>query len=122
MTQHDASDRAIVRLIPKAEARAIRHGYPWVYANELVTDRRTRGLPAGSIALLEDANRTPMGVLAVNPASKIICRMLDQNPEAIDRLCELARKDPVTLVYGAKDEAHNNAVVLKEYLERRLET
>jgi 23S rRNA (cytosine1962-C5)-methyltransferase len=83
MTQHDASDRATVRLIPKAEARAIRHGYPWVYANELVTDRRTRGLPAGSIALLEDANRTPMGVVAVNPASKIICRMLDQNPEAV---------------------------------------
>ncbi|MDA1153646.1 MAG: class I SAM-dependent rRNA methyltransferase [Proteobacteria bacterium] len=83
MTQHDASDCAIVRLIPKAEARAIRHGYPWVYANELVTDRRTRGLPAGSIALLEDANRTPMGVVAVNPASKIICRMLDQNPEAV---------------------------------------
>jgi 23S rRNA (cytosine1962-C5)-methyltransferase len=83
MTQHDASDRATVRLIPKAEARAIRHGYPWVYANELVTDRRTRGLPAGSLALLEDANRTPMGVVAVNPASKIICRMLDQNPEAV---------------------------------------
>ena len=83
MTQHDASECAIVRLIPKAEARAIRHGYPWVYANELVTDRRTRGLPAGSIALLEDANRTPMGVVAVNPASKIICRMLDQNPEAV---------------------------------------
>ncbi|WP_424179662.1 RSP_2647 family RNA methyltransferase [Yoonia sp. TsM2_T14_4] len=83
MTQHDASDRATVRLIPKAEARAIRHGYPWVYANELVTDRRTRGLPAGSLALLEDANRTPMGVVAVNPASKIICRMLDQNPDAV---------------------------------------
>ncbi|WP_111735746.1 DUF488 domain-containing protein [Roseovarius amoyensis] len=47
---------------------------------------------------------------------------LDQNPEAVDRLCDMARKDPVTLVYGAKDEAHNNAVVLKEYLERRLET
>lgn len=73
----------VVRLIPKAEARAIRHGFPWVYANELVTDRRTRNLTPGTIARLEDAARTPMGVVAVNPASKIICRMLDQNPDAV---------------------------------------
>lgn len=73
----------VVRLIPKAEARAIRHGFPWVYANELVTDRRTRNLTPGTIAQLEDANRVPMGVVTVNPASKIICRMLDQDPEAV---------------------------------------
>ena len=74
--------RPVVRLIPKAEARAIRHGFPWVYANELVTDRRTRGLAPGTLAVLEDATRTPMGVVAVNPASKIICRMLDTDPDA----------------------------------------
>lgn len=72
-----------VRLIPKAEARAIRHGFPWVYANELVTDRRTRKLAPGSLAVLEDANRVAMGVVAVNPNSKIICRMLDSDPEAV---------------------------------------
>lgn len=73
----------VVRLIPKAEARAIRHGFPWVYANELVMDRRTRKLAPGSLANLEDASRTPMGVVAINPASKIICRMLDQDPDAV---------------------------------------
>lgn len=72
-----------VRLTPKADARAVRHGFPWVYANELVTDRRTRGLTGGAIARLEDSNRVAMGVVAVNPASKIICRMLDQHPEAV---------------------------------------
>lgn len=77
-----AATRPVVRLIPKAEARAIRHGFPWVYANELVTDRRTRGLAAGTLATLEDAGRTPMGIVAVNPASKIICRMLDSDPQA----------------------------------------
>ncbi|MEY1555853.1 RSP_2647 family RNA methyltransferase [Yoonia sp. R2331] len=73
----------IVRLTPKADARAVRHGFPWVYANELVTDRRTRKLPGGSLAVLEDSNRVTMGVVAVNPASKIICRMLDRDPAAI---------------------------------------
>jgi 23S rRNA (cytosine1962-C5)-methyltransferase len=83
MTDNSPSALPVVRLIPKAEARAIRHGFPWVYANELVTDRRTRNMTAGSLAILEDASRTPMGVVAVNPNSKIICRMLDSNPEAV---------------------------------------
>ncbi len=83
MTEDMQTDRPTVRLTPKAEARAIRHGFPWVYANELVTDRRTRKLAAGTIATLEDAGRQPMGVVTVNPASKIICRMLDRNPDAV---------------------------------------
>ena len=83
MTDIEPKTMPVVRLIPKAEARAIRHGFPWVYANELVTDRRTRNLTPGTIAQLEDANRTPMGVVTVNPASKIICRMLDQDPDTV---------------------------------------
>ncbi|GHG79987.1 RSP_2647 family RNA methyltransferase [Pseudodonghicola xiamenensis] len=81
-----------VRLMPKANARAIRHGFPWVYANELVTDRRTRALSPGSLAVLEDSTRVEMGVVAVNPASRIICRMLDRDPAAvIDRAWFAAR-------------------------------
>jgi 23S rRNA (cytosine1962-C5)-methyltransferase len=86
MTTHSSSATAaelpIVRLMPKANARAIRHGAPWVYANELVTDRRTKGLSPGSLAQLHDHDRQPMGVVAVNPLSKIIARMLDQDPQA----------------------------------------
>ncbi len=76
-------DLPIIRLMPKAEARAIRHGFPWVFANELVTDRRTRALAPGTIARLEDAERRALGVVTVNPASKIIARMLDRNPDAV---------------------------------------
>lgn len=71
----------IIRLKPKAEARAIRHGFPWVFANELVTDRRTKSLAAGSFAQLEDADRNPLGIVAVNPASKIFARMMDREPQ-----------------------------------------
>ncbi|MDZ4136647.1 MAG: class I SAM-dependent methyltransferase, partial [Paracoccaceae bacterium] len=74
--------RPVVRLKPKAEARAIRHGFPWVYADELVTDRRTQSLAPGTLAVLEDADRRPLGLVTVNPASKIIARMLDRDPEA----------------------------------------
>jgi 23S rRNA (cytosine1962-C5)-methyltransferase len=71
-----------VRLMPKANARAVRRGFPWVYANELVTDRRTRGLEPGTIARLEDSERKFMGVVSVNSNSKIICRMLDRDENA----------------------------------------
>jgi 23S rRNA (cytosine1962-C5)-methyltransferase len=78
-----APTRPVVRLRPKAEARAIRHGFPWVYADELVTDRRTQALPPGQLAVLEDAERRPLGLVTVNPKSKIIARMLDRDPEAV---------------------------------------
>ena len=74
--------RPVVRLKPKAEARAIRHGFPWVYADELVTDRRTAKLEPGSLAVLEDGERRPLGLVTVNTKSKIIARMLDRDPEA----------------------------------------
>jgi uncharacterized protein YeaO (DUF488 family) len=41
---------------------------------------------------------------------------LDENGTQVEKLRELAKAGSVTLVYGAKDETHNNAVVLFEYL------
>lgn len=79
----EATPLRTVRLKPKAEARAIRHGFPWVYADELVTDRRTQGLPPGALAVLEDGERRPLGLVTVNVNSKIIARMLDRDPEAV---------------------------------------
>ena len=76
------SDRPVVRLKPKVNARPLRHGFPWVYSSDLVTDRRTKALAPGTLALLEDAGRAPLGVVAVNAGSKIIARMLDLDPGA----------------------------------------
>ena len=84
--EHDTPSARIlptVRLKPKAEARAIRHGFPWVYADELVTDRRTSSLEPGSLAVLEDGERRALGLVTVNVKSKIIARMLDRNEAAV---------------------------------------
>ena len=77
-----STDRPAVRLRPKADARRIRHGAPWAFADELVLDRRTRALPAGTLVRLEDAARAPLGTAALTPASRIAVRMLDRDPEA----------------------------------------
>jgi uncharacterized protein YeaO (DUF488 family) len=45
---------------------------------------------------------------------------LDKMPAEIGELLNEARRGMVTLVFAARDETHNNAVALKEYLERRL--
>jgi uncharacterized protein YeaO (DUF488 family) len=44
---------------------------------------------------------------------------LDENRDAVEQLLGHARRGTVTLVYGAKDEKHNNAAALKEYLAAR---
>lgn len=82
----------VIRLRPNVEPRAIRHGAPWVFDNEIVTDRRTKALLAGTIALLEDAERAPLGLVAVNMASKIMARMMERDVSvAIDRDWLVAR-------------------------------
>lgn len=77
------ADLPVIRLRPKSKPQAIRHGFPWVFADELVVDRRTRAIAPGSFALLEDAERREMGVVTVNAESKIIARMMDPDPQAV---------------------------------------
>jgi uncharacterized protein YeaO (DUF488 family) len=43
---------------------------------------------------------------------------LDGNGEAIGRLQDMIAKGPVTLLYGAHDAEHNQAVALADYLKR----
>jgi len=46
-------------------------------------------------------------------------RELDGKPELVDELAVLLRKGPVTLLFGAKDEEHSQAVALAAYMRRR---
>jgi uncharacterized protein YeaO (DUF488 family) len=43
---------------------------------------------------------------------------LAERQEALDALRELAAGRQLTLVYGARDEQHNNAVALRDYLQQ----
>ena len=79
-------DRPTIRLKPKSDPRRIRRGFPWVYDNEIVTDRRTKAIAPGTVATLEDHERTPVATVTVNPNSRIFARVLDRDPgAAIDR-------------------------------------
>jgi uncharacterized protein YeaO (DUF488 family) len=45
---------------------------------------------------------------------------LDQKPETWEPLMQAARKGNITLVFSARDTEHNNAVALKDYLDKHL--
>jgi 23S rRNA (cytosine1962-C5)-methyltransferase len=81
----DAS-RPVLRLKPRADARRIRHGHPWAWSDDLVLDRRARAVPPGALAVLEDAERRPLGVGVATVGARIGLRLLDRDPAAaIDR-------------------------------------
>jgi uncharacterized protein YeaO (DUF488 family) len=44
---------------------------------------------------------------------------LEENDEQLARLREEIKKGAVTLLYGAKDEEHNDAVALAEFLRNQ---
>jgi len=43
---------------------------------------------------------------------------LEKHREEVDTLAREARRRSVTLLFGAKDSVHNNALALKEYIEQ----
>ncbi|WP_034622502.1 DUF488 domain-containing protein [Desulfovermiculus halophilus] len=41
---------------------------------------------------------------------------LQKNPEAVNKLLDLAQKQQVTLLFAAKDTEYNHAVAIREYI------
>ncbi len=55
-----------------------------------------------------------------NEFRKKFFQELDQKKELVDQIIDKAQEGDVVLLYGAKDEEHNNAVALKEYIETKI--
>lgn len=76
------STRPVIRLLPKTNAQRLRFGAPWVYADQLVLDRRSRAIAGGTIVEVQDKERKPIALAAFNAKSKIIARVLDTDLDA----------------------------------------
>ena len=72
-----------LRLRAGVEAKKFRYGYPWIYSNDIISDRRSKALIPGSFCKLVDYEKNPICLVTVNPNSKIFARIMDFNPEAI---------------------------------------
>lgn len=74
----------IIRLKPKVSSAKILAGFPWVYDNELVLDRRTKKLTSGKVVELQDSERNFLATAVVNPNSKIFARVLTNTPKRVE--------------------------------------
>ncbi|WP_345992850.1 DUF488 family protein [Sulfurimonas sp. HSL-1716] len=45
---------------------------------------------------------------------------LDDNPKAVEEFIKYLQHDRVTFVFGAKDTLHTHAIILKEYIENKI--
>jgi len=77
----DVNARPVVRLRPKRGVR-FRQGAPWLYSDDLALDRRTRALTSGTLAELQDEERRPLGLVAVNAGATLAARLIDPDPAA----------------------------------------
>ncbi|MHA3976545.1 RSP_2647 family RNA methyltransferase [Halovulum sp. GXIMD14794] len=76
-------DRPHIHLRPNKNAQPLRFGAPWAFADTLVLDRRARKLAPGTLVVLEDSERNPLGLAAFNPESRIAARMLSRDPDEV---------------------------------------
>lgn len=90
-TDAEAKTRPVVRLRPKRGGR-FKQGAPWVYGDELVLDRRTKALAPGTLAELQDAERRPLGLVAVNSGATLAARLIDRDPAAVIDAAWFSRK------------------------------
>lgn len=74
----DTQTRPQIRLRSNKSPRRLRHGAPWAYENELIMDRRSRNIPAGTVVDLLSFDKEHLAVCAFNSESKIACRVLDR--------------------------------------------
>ena len=74
----------IIRLKPKVSSAKILAGFPWVYDNEIVLDRRTKKLTSGKVVELQDSERNFLATAVVNPNSKIFARVLTNTPKRVE--------------------------------------
>ena len=81
---HKSDSMPIVKIRP-GKGRRFLDGAPWLFADEIAMDRRTKSLEPGTIVRLQDGEEI-RGTAAFNPNSRIVARLMDRDPEAkIDR-------------------------------------
>ncbi len=59
----------------------LRHGYPWIYSNEIQMDADARALEPGAPVTVLDGREQPVGTALFNPHSLIAGRLVSRRPD-----------------------------------------
>ena len=79
MAENDEAKLKTIKLLPKTDARTIRFGAPWVFADQIVLDRRTRAIDAGEFVTLVQSDGSFLAKGAFNANSKIAFRAMERD-------------------------------------------
>lgn len=69
-------EHPIIRLVKGGDKRA-RHGYPWLYSNEVAMTADAKALPPGAVVAVQNANGNDLGLYGFNPHTLIAARFLN---------------------------------------------
>ncbi len=76
------SSRPVIKMRANKSPQRVRFGFPWLFADEVVLDRRSRRIAAGTVVDVIANDGEALGVAGFNAESRIACRMLDRDPTA----------------------------------------
>ena len=70
-------DLPTLRFRPNKSPARVMFGFPWIYSDDVILDRRTKKIPPGSFVKIQTNDKQDIGLIAFNSNSKITGRVMD---------------------------------------------
>ena len=77
------TDIPTLRFRPNKSPARVMFGFPWIYSDDVVLDRRTKKIPAGTFMKVQTNDKQDLGLIAFNGESKITGRVMDLNVDTV---------------------------------------
>ena len=77
------TDIPTLRFRPNKSPARVMFGFPWVYSDDVVLDRRTKKIPAGTFVKVQTNDKQDIALVTFNGESKITGRVMDLDVDAV---------------------------------------
>ncbi|MDE0765625.1 MAG: RlmI/RlmK family 23S rRNA methyltransferase, partial [Amylibacter sp.] len=77
------TDIPTLRFRPNKSPARVMFGFPWIYSDDVVLDRRTKKIPAGTFMKVQTNDKQDLGLIAFNGESKITGRVMDLKVDTV---------------------------------------
>jgi len=75
-------DIPTLRFRPNKSPARVMFGFPWIYSDDVILDRRTKKIPPGTFVKIQTNDKQDIGLIAFNSESKITGRIMDLDVNA----------------------------------------
>jgi len=99
------TDIPTLRFRPNKSPARVMFGFPWVYSDDVVLDRRTKKIPAGTFVKVQTNDKQDIALVAFNGESKITGRVMDLNVDTVIDTAWIAGK--LTAAAALRDHVYD---------------